>query len=277
LLAQNHLLKFKKSAIMLTQFRKLYPHGSIISELLKMDRGKYIVRVLVQIEGVTLATGMAAADTIESAEDSARNRALALLEPLETAIVPEKPEIQPQIALVPQAKETVKPTFPAPKKEVEISEPTFKPSPLPETSSYNTPEREPEFSKNTSALYEPEPLVLDSEEQAMPTGQSFANATEPLDKSAFIAEPELEAEPEIATSYKLSLEDAVTAPPTSPVGEQLDPHEIIERTDLLMKQLGWTNEKGRTYLKETYGKRSRHLLNDDELLQFLQYLENQAA
>ena len=64
---------------MLTQFRVLYPQGSLISDLVKIDRGKYIVRASIEVNGVTLASGMAAAETVEQAEDRARIRALTLL------------------------------------------------------------------------------------------------------------------------------------------------------------------------------------------------------
>jgi hypothetical protein len=64
---------------MLAQFQSLYPNGSLISELVQIFQGKYIVRVSVDIEGVTRASGMAAADTVEVAEDQARTRALMVL------------------------------------------------------------------------------------------------------------------------------------------------------------------------------------------------------
>ena len=48
--------------------------------------------------------------------------------------------------------------------------------------------------------------------------------------------------------------------------------EIVKATNIEMKRLGWTTEKDRNYLKEIYGKRSRHSLTDDELLQFWEYL-----
>ena len=72
---------------MLAQFQSLYPTGSLTTELLEIHHGKYIVRSNVQIEGVTRATGMAAADTIEEAEDRSRARALMVL-----AIKDEKPQ-----------------------------------------------------------------------------------------------------------------------------------------------------------------------------------------
>ncbi|NJL82435.1 MAG: hypothetical protein HC890_04765 [Chloroflexaceae bacterium] len=42
-----------------------------------------------------------------------------------------------------------------------------------------------------------------------------------------------------------------------------------------MKRLQWTSEDGRRYLLQTYGKRSRQLLSDEELLEFWQYLKGQ--
>ena len=65
--------------MMLAQFQSLYPNGSITSELLQVFQGKFIVRVSLQVEGIIRATGMAGADTIEAAEDEARNRALMVL------------------------------------------------------------------------------------------------------------------------------------------------------------------------------------------------------
>ncbi|MDJ0719396.1 MAG: hypothetical protein QNJ54_35125 [Prochloraceae cyanobacterium] len=62
---------------MLNKFRKIYPKGSIVSQLIKIDRDKYIVRASIEVEGKTLATGLASAQTIEEAEDRARVRALA--------------------------------------------------------------------------------------------------------------------------------------------------------------------------------------------------------
>src|SRR4028119_1335677 len=64
---------------MFTQFRIHYPKGSLVTELLTIDHGKYVVRCLVQNEGTTLVTGLAAADSVELAEDRARTRALDFL------------------------------------------------------------------------------------------------------------------------------------------------------------------------------------------------------
>jgi replicative superfamily II helicase len=42
-----------------------------------------------------------------------------------------------------------------------------------------------------------------------------------------------------------------------------------------MQRLGWTIEDGRNYLFQTYGKKSRHVLSREELLDFLHYLQSQ--
>ena len=64
---------------MLNQFRHLYPQGTICSELINIDRGLYIVKVSLQDRNLVLGTGFAAAETIEKAEDRARERALMTL------------------------------------------------------------------------------------------------------------------------------------------------------------------------------------------------------
>ncbi|WNZ24584.1 hypothetical protein HJG54_18145 [Leptolyngbya sp. NK1-12] len=61
---------------LLNQFQSRYPMGCLCAELLTIHEGHYVVRALVQLAGTTLATGMAAAPEIESAEDRAKLRAL---------------------------------------------------------------------------------------------------------------------------------------------------------------------------------------------------------
>ena len=41
-----------------------------------------------------------------------------------------------------------------------------------------------------------------------------------------------------------------------------------------MQRIGWTTQQGREHLIKTYGKRSRSQLNDDQLLEFLNYLKS---
>lgn len=64
---------------MLAEFRSRYPNGSLISEFVTYEGGQYAIRAIVQIDGNTIATGLAADTNIEAAEDRARNRALEIL------------------------------------------------------------------------------------------------------------------------------------------------------------------------------------------------------
>jgi hypothetical protein len=74
----------------------LYPTASLLTELVQIFQGKYIVKASLQIEGVTRVTGMAAAEVLEDAEDRARDRVISLFG--------EIPNTQPQVAIVPAAK-----------------------------------------------------------------------------------------------------------------------------------------------------------------------------
>jgi len=50
-------------------------------------------------------------------------------------------------------------------------------------------------------------------------------------------------------------------------------YKLMIQTDAQMKRLGWTEIQGRQFLEETYGVRSRSLLTEDELDNFLLYLQ----
>jgi len=157
---------------MLSKFRSRYPQGSLISELLQIDHGKYIVRVSIILEGKTL-TGLAAMDTVEAAEDQARLRALALLE--DEAQTTESPTV-----IVPVAKSQAKT-----KTEKPQESPLTLVSPAPEPLKLVEPEPEP------LQLVEPEPEPL----------QLIEPTPEPLESVEPTPEPELKPEPsEIAPS-----------------------------------------------------------------------------
>ncbi len=50
--------------------------------------------------------------------------------------------------------------------------------------------------------------------------------------------------------------------------------DIINETNDHLKRLGWSRKQGQKYLIKRYGKRSRQLLDDQQLLEFLAYLRN---
>lgn len=50
--------------------------------------------------------------------------------------------------------------------------------------------------------------------------------------------------------------------------------DLMTRNNAALKRLGWSQEKGREYLVTTYGKKSRQLLSDEQLIEFTDYLES---
>lgn len=54
---------------------------------------------------------------------------------------------------------------------------------------------------------------------------------------------------------------------------EIDFNDIKADIDALMKRKGWTTEQGRQYLIDTYNKKSRLHLTDEELLEFWDYLK----
>jgi hypothetical protein len=82
----------------------LYPTASLLTELVQIFQGKYIVKASLQIEGVTRVTGMAAAEILEDAEDRARERVITLFgevpntQPQSTVLEVAKPDIAAAIS-----------------------------------------------------------------------------------------------------------------------------------------------------------------------------------
>ena len=51
-------------------------------------------------------------------------------------------------------------------------------------------------------------------------------------------------------------------------------NDLLKETDNLLSQLGWNETRARAYLLKAYGKKSRLLLTDEEMLDFLESLKN---
>ncbi|MBW4569652.1 MAG: hypothetical protein KME31_16985 [Tolypothrix carrinoi HA7290-LM1] len=255
---------------MLAQFQSLYPNGSLTSELVQIWSGKYIVRASVHIEGVIRATGMAAAETVEAAEDQARNRALMVLgmttSSSESTVSPKSiPQVQPNphpaVNSVEQTQAIAFEQTPPP-----VNVPTTQPEVTSLSDTYNQ-DYEPRFAMTSNR--EPE-FDIPMQNWAM------------LDDSG---EPEENPLPTPAASNvrqfaprNYTQEDAGSPKAIgkkSNKSEPVDHSDTITKIDIEMQRLGWTTDKGREHLKQTYNKRARSLLDPEELLDFLRYLELQ--
>lgn len=289
---------------MLSKFRNLYPQGSIVSELIDIDRGIYLVKVSIQINGITLATGLAGAETVEKAEDSARKRALQVLVledghlSLDLAIAAPQKVTTPITAATETSKTNNHHDSLLAKKS--SADEVKADSVLSERSTFEqeiAPIPEPETPLKSIKEVVPEKIVTAAMEPTIPTSTV---TTSLLNEPAVnqIAEPEPEAIPapaiaeypetisqppsELANDYYLEQpnsvslpesEQAIAEPVVTEAPVEFDFNQIRHKIDLEMKRLSWTKEQGRDYLLSTYGKRSRLHLTDDELLEFWHYLE----
>ena len=236
---EYQLLKLNRNTqilMMLDQFRNYYPQGSLISELITIDHGKYIVRALVQINGVVLGTGLAADNIIEIAEDRAINRAL-------KSIV--------------EARSFTKLNS------------TNLDSRLSNTASISSEKLITPLNTNTERSKQDNKDYLSLDSKALDIveedNQEFTSFEEPDDKINELEQDE---------NFSLVSSDNNTSLDSKADNESLDFSEIIARSNIELKRVKWTTEQGRDYLIKTYGKRSRQVLSDKELLDFLHYLEN---
>jgi hypothetical protein len=243
---------------MLQKLRQRYPQVALISELVQIDHGKYIVRAIIEIEGKTVVTGLAAADTVEIAEDRARERALLLLEAENTPDLQLVEKVSPNnISLPSDLPKTVPSTKKSTKtaKVTEIPRPEAKIEPeLPQVQDIPPAKIEPELPQvQDIPLPEPEPLLLEME----------------TDNYSLLSELPEEA--------SLTEEEPPAPEPVVVIPEEIDYSVLKTKIDVEMKRLAWTTEKGREYLISTYGKKSRLLLTNEELLEFYNYLSSISA
>ena len=287
---------------MLAQFQSLYPKGSLISELVQIFQGKYIVRASVQIEGVTRATGMAAAETVEAAEDQARTRALIVLgitnAPPESVALTSNPvspaQLNPDLntkgglsepAAYSSAKDEdfVKSQWSAVSdKEISISpskERNIKPEVVTSSNEqYGYSNAAPLNDTYSQDLSQNFPMTANRELEFDPPVENLEiNFDNQLENQNFPAISANNVTPFTPWSY--SPQENVTTPAVTgkrkKKAEPVDLSDVIAKTDVELQRLGWTPEQGREHLIETYGKRGRTLLTEEELHGFLKYLQSQ--
>jgi hypothetical protein len=225
---------------LLTQFRQRHPQGSLTSDLLTIHDGLYVVRVCAAVEGTVLACGLGANTNLELAEDLATTRAL------------ERLGVSPFNSPLPAAAIASPPPAPAP------SLTSIEPTPGDIAPSLTLVEPTPDDLDPPLTYSE---LELAAEDLAIPPATQPPLLTSPTQGSLTQGTPTQDGAP-------IPLEESALAP--------IDLSDIIAQTDVELQRLGWGVTQGREFLEKTYGKRSRHDLTDDELLEFLLFLETQS-
>lgn len=240
----------------------------MVSELITIQDGQYVVRTAVINDGQTLATGLAASVDIQIAEDKARERAITLLGLSMSS---------PAIATPEQAAQSTQlspnPAIPSPPdKAIKLeSEPNI------ETPDIKTPDIKtpgiatPSIETTVSQAVEPSlALTLESEEDLDPP-EDLGPPIDVIEENAAPIDESLETE---ATPAKVSAA-TIALENFNASAEPVDLSDVIAQTDVELTRLGWTSTQGREYLEQTYRKRSRQQLTDEELMSFLLYLEDQ--
>ncbi len=252
------------------QFRQRYPTGSLTSELVRVQEQTFVVQVRLNVADKTVVTALAADAVLEVAEDRARQRAftllgidaaMAALPRVEKAVEP--PPVPPAMPPTPRSKvPTAAPKAAAPTQPVA---PAVTP-PKAVLPSVEAPDEAADLASALAPEMPPEEVEL----------------TAPLDllqDPAAPAAPMPAPQTAAAPAPKATMAAPITAPQvqistqTVPLPAPIDLSDVIAQTDVELKRLAWSVGDGREYLVETYGKRSRHDLTDEELLAFLLHLE----
>jgi hypothetical protein len=223
---------------MLDQFQARYPTGSLISELLQIHQGKFVVRVSAQVEGVTRATGMAAAETLELAEDRARSRALMVL------------GIEPIVLTQPES-------FPLQPAPSEVSLGLIAPSLVAGMHKHQSPAVM--TTGPSDSVYSLPPTLPQEEPILAPAPDSSEEPTIPFGNVTMMS------------SQQYRIQDRPGLELASFEPEDLS--DTLSNIDIELQELGWSADQERRYLERVYGKQQKQLLTDDELLDFLRYLE----
>ncbi len=257
--------------MILAQFQSLYPSGCLIAELVKIDRGQYIVRATVQLEGVIRSTGMAAATTVEEAEDRARDRALMVLGI--PAASPDAGELTAKNAVSSPTSSSSTEQIETPQKSTVAHIETHI-SPAPATDlSFPDDTQTPEISAtqaNNLELQIPVPL-----ETVRETSTQEIENQPVADMDISATNTNIKPFPQRSSSKSPDSSTQKTTKKKKKSEPIIDQSDDIAKISVEMQRLNWTMEQGRDYLIRTYNKRSRHLLSEEELKDFLQYLESQ--
>ncbi len=254
---------------MLEQFRAIYPTGCLISEFVTVHNGKFVVRSLVLLDGVVVATALGAGDTVESAEDASRARSLSWFgwKGLTSARTPSEvlsspPSVSPPPTSVSRRSvpSISTPVSPPPQKDI-------KGKSVPQLGETPTPKPIYEDTSVTSGTISSPLKEMDSD--AWLTASYDSSVDKPSSMESVSEDP--------TSRNSLTVE---TTLPTSVVEEEglvsqpVDHSDAIAKTDVQIRRLGWNTKQGREFLQTRYGKSSRQLLSDEELFDFLQYLQS---
>lgn len=258
-------------AVSFKEFRDRFPEASIFSDLLMVHNQQYIVKVTIKTRDSASATGLAANTILEVAEDNARQRAFQVLLGLDdrdavvsTLIspVPIEPADQTEVDYA-DYPATADGLF-APEQEAAPAPSATAPPPQPQPEEASRADSERVVSQATARSPQ-------KTESLKPSVKDKPKPVQSINTSADLsAPPDLTHQDATFTEF-IPADEAPISQAALPAPINLS--DVIAQTDIELRRLQWTVEMGREYLEQTYNKRSRHELSEEELIQFLCHLE----
>ncbi|MCY7321436.1 MAG: hypothetical protein LH660_06445, partial [Phormidesmis sp. CAN_BIN36] len=227
------------------QLRSQYPTGALTSELVQVYEGQFVVRALVQVGTAILATGMAAAEQIEVAEDRARVRAMEVL------------GIAPMVSSAYEAQA---------QRLVDAPREAFSAASLNALKDAKLPTFE---SQETEEIAPPKAIVgrkTETPERLAPTrsgSDDFLSTFPGLDLPEVVQAP-------VEVEYDYSQDQALpeeTIPQLAEIeaveisvsdvtfsNDPIDLSDAIAQIGTEIERIGWTKKQGSIYLQQTYSK-----------------------
>ncbi len=254
------------------RFRRQHAHSSLTAVL---ENGpavnaagakEYVVRATISLDGHPIVSSLAAAPSIEEAEDLARLRNLALAEAVVGVSTASAGLAPPSIAM--PAVPSAAPSGPTPvtvapsmgsydySGDDGLGETMINLGPMAELEEADRPKTSPK----TKAKPKPKPKVKKSKGQAVASAET-APATP---STAPVSEAEAAASPEP--------NDSVEEPPVQEF--VADWSEDLAQIAVELKRLNWDNKQEQDYLQRTFNKSSRDdIIDHGELMDYLSYLQ----
>lgn len=254
----------------LKQLRDRFPEASILSDILVLHEQQYVVKVTIKVPPAIVVAGLSSNANLEVAEDQARQRAIEALG-LGTCESTSATQVAPATVTPAAQSREVSNEFeelrlsadsPTSVASPQRDRPTSIPSPHNASSVSDMAAHSQMTSTAPLSAKSPSTSIDDTNvathDDLTQSGRVSSMISQPTDAAA-IAPVTKHSEPS-----KISA-TALPAP--------INLSDVIAQTDIELRRLNWSTETGRDYLEQTYNKRSRHELSEEELIQFLCYLE----
>lgn len=224
--------------------------------LLHCDAGRRVVLVSAREGERFLGSALGEAGTAEEAEDRARARLLASLDPAGPARQP-----RPAPAQRPEKPEPSELAPPTPARPPQLVTPELKPEPVPERREEDPQDWSAELTRLDLQMRR---LGWDREREATYLQRCFGHPS----RDRITVYADLMAYLQAIEACEPGCDPATAAVP-------LLRSDLLQQCDLLLQQLGWDGSRGRRFLEQHLGVSSRQQLKDADLLRFNMLLEEE--